>query len=88
MRKLSHGLGRSTRRCGRKWTNACDGNGRLPKRRDLGWGGVTTVAQATGLSRVTIMSGLHELELPVAQREVEAGRVRRAGSGASPVDGK
>ena len=29
---------------------------------DLGWGGVTTVAMATGLARNTIMSGARELE--------------------------
>ena len=47
----------------------------------MGWGGVTAVAAATGLSRVTLMSGLRELELPVAQREEEAGRIRRPGAG-------
>jgi hypothetical protein len=51
----------------------------------LGWGGVTAVAQATGLSRVTLMSGLRELELPVAQREEEAGRIRRPGAGRPPL---
>jgi len=49
--------------------------------RYLGWGGVTAVAQATGLSRVTLMSGMRELELPVGQREAEAGRIRRLGAG-------
>jgi hypothetical protein len=51
----------------------------------LGWGGVTAVAQATGLSRVTLMSGLRELELPVGQREEEAGRIRRPGAGRPPL---
>ena len=51
----------------------------------LGWGGVTAVAAATGLSRVTLMSGLRELELPVAQREEEAGRIRRPGAGRPPL---
>lgn len=49
--------------------------------RELGWGGVTAVAQATGLSRTTIMAGLRELELPARQREAEAARVRRPGGG-------
>ena len=53
--------------------------------RELGWGGVTTVAQATGLSRVTITSGLRELELPTKQREEEARRVRRPGAGRQPL---
>ena len=51
----------------------------------LGWGGVTAVAQATGLSRVTLMSGRRELELPVAQRAEEAGRIRRPGAGRPPL---
>lgn len=49
--------------------------------RELGRGGVTVVARATGLSRTTITAGCHELELPVKQREQDATRVRRAGGG-------
>ena len=49
--------------------------------RDLGWGGVTAVAQATGLSRTTITAGLRELDLPARQRAAEAARVRRPGGG-------
>jgi Rhodopirellula transposase DDE domain len=49
--------------------------------RGLGWGGVTTVSCATGLSRVTITAGLLELDLPPAQRRSEATRIRRAGAG-------
>jgi len=49
--------------------------------RDLGWGGVTLVARATGLSRPTITVGSHELELPAKQRATEATRVRRPGGG-------
>jgi len=48
---------------------------------DLGWGGVTTVAQATGMSRVTITAGLRELRQPAKQRALEATRVRRPGGG-------
>ena len=49
--------------------------------RDLGWGGVTAVAQATGMSRVTITAGLRELRQPAKQRAREAMRVRRPGGG-------
>lgn len=49
--------------------------------RDLGWGGVTAVAQATGLSRTTVTAGLRELALPAVQRAAEATRVRRPGGG-------
>jgi Rhodopirellula transposase DDE domain len=48
---------------------------------ELGRGGVTAVARATGLSRTTIGVGRRELELPVKQRSVEAVRVRRPGGG-------
>ncbi len=53
--------------------------------RELGWGGVTTVAQATGLSRTTITAGLRELDLPARQRAAEAARVRRPGGGRRPL---
>jgi hypothetical protein len=49
--------------------------------RELGWGGVSAVAQATRLSRTTITSGLRELELPAGQRATEGMRVRRPGGG-------
>ena len=49
--------------------------------RDLGWGGVTAVAQATGMSRVTITAGLRELRQPAKQRARVATRVRRPGGG-------
>jgi hypothetical protein len=49
--------------------------------RALGWGGVTTVSCATGLSRVTIAAGLAELDLPAEQRGLEATRIRRPGGG-------
>jgi len=53
--------------------------------RDLGWGGVTLVARATGLSRTTITVGLHELDQPAPQRAAEADRVRRPGGGRRPL---
>ena len=49
--------------------------------RDQGWGGVSAVARATGLSRTTITAGLAELKLPARRRSVEASRVRRPGAG-------
>jgi hypothetical protein len=53
--------------------------------RELGWGGVTLVARASGLSRTTITTGLRELDLPAAERQVEAMRVRRPGGGRRPL---
>jgi transposase len=53
--------------------------------RELGWGGVTAVAEATGLSRPTITAGLGELDLPQAQRAAEAMRTRRPGGGRKPL---
>jgi transposase len=49
--------------------------------RDLGWGGMTAVAEATGMSRVTITAGKRELDMPTDQREAEATRIRRPGAG-------
>jgi hypothetical protein len=53
--------------------------------RELGWGGMTTVAEATGLSRMTITAGLKELDLPAEQRASDAARVRRIGGGRKPA---
>jgi hypothetical protein len=53
--------------------------------RDLGWGGVTAVAEATGLSRTTIGAGMKELVLPAKRRAAEAVRVRRPGGGRRPL---
>ncbi len=52
---------------------------------ELGWGGVSIVAQATGLSRTTINAGKGELAQPPKQRTVEAMRVRRPGGGRRPL---
>ena len=49
--------------------------------RDVGWGGITAVAEATGMSRTTITAGLRELMLPEEERVKEAGRIRRPGGG-------
>ncbi len=53
--------------------------------RELGWGGVSLVARATGLSRPTITAGLRELDQPTPQRAAEATRVRRPGGGRKPL---
>ena len=45
----------------------------------LGWGGITLVARATGLSRTTIGLGVKERRGAVAP--AAPGRVRRAGGG-------
>ena len=46
--------------------------------RAAGWGGITGVARATGISAATIQRGLHEL---TARRPLPPGRIRRAGGG-------
>jgi len=49
--------------------------------RELGWGGVSLLARATGLSRPTIHAGIRELDLTTAQRTALADRIRRPGAG-------
>jgi hypothetical protein len=51
--------------------------------RAIGWGGISQVSEATGLSRITIKAGLTELDLPAtpAEREAVRHRVRRPGGG-------
>src|SRR2546421_966377 len=44
----------------------------------LGWGGISAVSRATGLSRQVISAGIQELQ---GGNQVEAGRVRRKGGG-------
>jgi hypothetical protein len=53
--------------------------------RELGWGGVSLVARATGLSRPTITAGMRELDQPEALRTSQAARVRRPGGGRPPL---
>ncbi|MDR0356647.1 MAG: ISAzo13 family transposase [Deltaproteobacteria bacterium] len=43
----------------------------------LGYGGISLVSKATGLSRVTITKGMHEIE----QGQIEPGRIHRPGAG-------
>ncbi len=51
--------------------------------RAIGWGGISQVSEATGLSRITIKAGLTELghPAPATDREVARPRVRRPGGG-------
>src|SRR4051795_5118997 len=49
--------------------------------RELGWGGVSLVAKATGPFRPTIAAGLRDLDRPLPERTAEATRVRRPGGG-------
>ena len=51
--------------------------------REVGWGGVTAVALATGLSQTTIGVGLRELQGPTVEQPSDptALRVRRPGGG-------
>jgi transposase len=53
----------------------------------LGYGGITTVSRATGLSRTTIHAGISELEQWETERDsvTSYGAVRRLGSGRKPL---
>ncbi|MBV8266609.1 MAG: ISAzo13 family transposase [Planctomycetaceae bacterium] len=55
--------------------------------RAIGRGGISRVAEATGLSRITIRAGLRELQppSPALDRMQAAGRVRRRGGGRKPL---
>src|SRR5438309_1264686 len=44
---------------------------------EIGYGGVSLVSRACGLSRVTIMNGIRELDAPPLPEE----RIRRSGGG-------
>jgi Rhodopirellula transposase DDE domain len=48
---------------------------------EVGWGGISLVARATGLSRPTIMAGLKDLQLSSKSRTLAATRVRCPGGG-------
>jgi hypothetical protein len=56
----------------------------------LGWGGVTAVSAATGLTRKTIHFGIRELEAEAADPglTLPPDRVRRAGAGRKPITQK
>lgn len=53
--------------------------------REVGYGGVSLVARATGLARSTIHAGLRDVRASARERRVAAARVRRAGGGRRPV---
>jgi len=49
---------------------------------ELGWGGISTVAEATGISRVTITHGIEEVQARRGSAEEELStRIRRPGGG-------
>src|SRR5471030_2432405 len=54
----------------------------------LGWGGITLVAEATGLSQTTIRAGIAELKVPHlldGDAGEDAARIRRRGGGQKPL---
>jgi len=53
--------------------------------RAIGWGGISRVAEATGLSRITIRAGLDELQAIPGDTDDLAGRIRRPGGGRRPL---
>src|SRR5262245_60675166 len=55
--------------------------------KEIGWGGVTTVSLATGLSQTTIAGGLRELQqVPVPpEPDSHSDRVRKPGGGRKPA---
>jgi hypothetical protein len=55
---------------------------------ELGWGGVTAVAEATGLSRTTIRAGMVEVRAEARSRKKATpptARIRRPGGGRKPL---
>jgi Rhodopirellula transposase DDE domain len=48
---------------------------------ELGWGGVSTVAEATGMSRTTIAVGIRELRVQQTSDMPPSARIRRPGGG-------
>jgi Rhodopirellula transposase DDE domain len=53
--------------------------------REIGYGGVSVVARATGLARSTIHAGLRDVRTSRRQRVRAAERIRRAGGGRRPL---
>jgi hypothetical protein len=53
--------------------------------REIGYGGVSVVARATGLARSTIHAGLRDVQDSPRQRLKAAERIRRAGGGRRPL---
>jgi len=63
-----------TERARRRWAGA--------EARAIGWGGVSQVAQATGLSRMTVAAGVAEVRDATG---IPEGRQRRVGAGRPPL---
>ena len=51
----------------------------------IGWGGVSMVATATGLSRTTITAAMKELNQLIEGKKIEIEKVRRHGGGRKPL---
>lgn len=52
--------------------------------KQIGWGGISLVAQATGIAHTTIRRGLKELETP--QNKLNVNQVRRSGAGRKKLE--
>ena len=48
---------------------------------ELGWGGISTISRATGISRTTILAGVRELKSQEASKTLPSPRIRRPGGG-------
>jgi len=66
-------LGATDERLRRQWA--------AKQSREIGWGGISAVAKAFGMSRTTITVGIRELALPAMERAIEVNRIRRPGGG-------
>jgi hypothetical protein len=84
-RRRPLGFGASIEPWRTKWTSGRRRQWAAAEAREAGWGGVSLVARATGLSRPTILAGLRELRLPAKARAAAAQRIRRPGGGRRAV---
>jgi DDE family transposase len=48
---------------------------------ELPWGGISCVAKATGISRTTILAGIHELKIQQTSETLPSPGIRRSGGG-------
>ena len=51
----------------------------------IGWGGISMVAVATGLSRTTITTAIKELDQLIKGKKIETKKIRRHGGGRKPL---
>jgi hypothetical protein len=49
--------------------------------RELAWGGISSVARATGISRTTILAGIRELRIQESSETLPSPNIRRPGAG-------